>query len=380
MQIQHSEVAPQTLNVKITISPEDYVPSVNTEIKKLKNKVSIKGFRKGKTPESTVRKMYGPQVMVDVVNKLVEKSLSDFLAEGKYKTIASPYAADDQPEIDFSLQNPSDLTFSFDVGHIADIVPQGVSEGDSIRKYLVTIDDKMIEEELDNIAKRNGQQVEVEDTVQLDDIILIVAEEHGDGVKDAWQTDFEVMVKDITDDYQSLVLGQKSGFEFEFDIYKLEKNSTEERVNKYLLQLDEDRDIVPTFKGKIKAVKRHESAELTEEVLTKSFGPEVTTVEQAREMIKKSLADHFDQQSTNVMYRDMMETIMEKTEVKLPAEFIKKSILLNDDKVTEEKVNEELDDILNNIKWNHILDTLTQQEKVQVEYQQIRDRMARNVM
>jgi len=60
----------------IVLEKSDYLDKYKSELKKYKNKAHLKGFRKGKTPLSAIKKMYGQSVLADVIN---EKLQSGFL-------------------------------------------------------------------------------------------------------------------------------------------------------------------------------------------------------------------------------------------------------------------------------------------------------------
>ena len=50
----------------ITLEKGEIEQRLTQELKKLKGKVQMKGFRKGKTPAGLVKKMYGKSVFHDV--------------------------------------------------------------------------------------------------------------------------------------------------------------------------------------------------------------------------------------------------------------------------------------------------------------------------
>ena len=57
MNIQKTDIDDLSISLTVEIEPEDYKPKFDDEIKKLKNKVALKGFRKEKTPDRVIYQM-----------------------------------------------------------------------------------------------------------------------------------------------------------------------------------------------------------------------------------------------------------------------------------------------------------------------------------
>jgi FKBP-type peptidyl-prolyl cis-trans isomerase (trigger factor) len=90
MQIVRKDIAPLHISLDITLEPSDYLPAVESELKKFKNQAQLKGFRKGKTPESVIKKMYGKSILADVINKTLQDKLFGYLDEEKINYLGQP--------------------------------------------------------------------------------------------------------------------------------------------------------------------------------------------------------------------------------------------------------------------------------------------------
>ena len=66
--IVRQDIEGQQANISITIPVEDYRPKWEAELAKAQKKAQLKGFRKGKTPLSYVKKLYGEPLLSDIVN------------------------------------------------------------------------------------------------------------------------------------------------------------------------------------------------------------------------------------------------------------------------------------------------------------------------
>ena len=103
-----------TLNASLTISisREDYAPTFEQELKKYRDKAHIKGFRKGKTPMSFLKKAYGQSVLSEVINEMLQKELITFMQEDPAAYLGQPIPSEDQPPIDFDVKELEDYTLN----------------------------------------------------------------------------------------------------------------------------------------------------------------------------------------------------------------------------------------------------------------------------
>jgi len=165
------------LNAKIivTLKPEDINPKLNTELKKLKNTASLKGFRKGKTPLGFIKKMYGQGVMSDVVNKMIQEELTKFLQEEKIQFLGQPIPALDQEQVDLNVNEISDMIFKFDLGLTPEFEVKGLDN--VFDHYIVALDEKTLDEEIEGIRKQLGDRKEVEKNIEEGDFFKVDAED-----------------------------------------------------------------------------------------------------------------------------------------------------------------------------------------------------------
>ena len=83
MKIEQSELKDLQSVVKLTIEPADYQEEVAKQLKEVRHKAQMPGFRPGMVPAGLVKKMYGKGILADVLNKLVGENLSKHIEEKK---------------------------------------------------------------------------------------------------------------------------------------------------------------------------------------------------------------------------------------------------------------------------------------------------------
>lgn len=390
MNIDFTNNDDHTALIEVTIEPQDYKDSFESELKKYQKKVNLKGFRKGKTPKSMIRKMYGSAVLTEIVTKKLQDSLYEYLEEKKLEILGQPIPSEDQEALDFNVGNESSYTFKFDLGLLPEFETAGLE--DSYHYYDAVVSEETIDEQLDNLRRRGGTQEDIENGFEKEDLISFNAREMEDGdVKgNGLETTFEVMVEMMEEELQEKVLNSAVGDALEFDIFKVEKNMPEENVRKYLMNLEEedaDREVNPEFRGEIVKATRLKLAELDEEFLTTAFGDEVKTEEEARDFIKKDLKEYLDDQADSFLFQEVHDKMMGDTEVDMPEEFLKRWMLHShnnneneSEPISFQEIEERYEDqFKESLRWQLISDKLLKKYDVTVEKEEILEELGRRI-
>ena len=373
-----------TSKISVTLSKEDYQPKFVDELKKYRGKVQMKGFRKGKTPINLIKKMYGQSLLSEIVFESIQKALNDYLNEEKIKIVAQPLPSKDQELLDLDPNNLQDYTLSFDIGLAPEFEIKGLDDTYALHK--VDIPDATIEEELKVGQRKLGKQVETEETIEEKDMLTISAKELEDGEvkKKGHETGFTVLTETIADEsLKEKIMKSKVGFEFDFDIYQLEKDRDEKYVKKYLLNLDEEEEIEVgnMFRGKIDKVMRLQEAELNEDFFSSYFGnKDIKNTDDAKSKIREEIEKFYEGQAKAVMNRKVMESVMDQTEITVPEEFLKRWLKENNTETTEEEIEKEFPAFLDNFKWTLIKNKLSDKYDIKVEYPELQDAMRQRVM
>lgn len=384
MQIVRKDTNPLHLTLELTLEPLDYAPKFESEIKKYKNQAQLKGFRKGMTPVSVIKKMYGKSILSDVINEAIQDKLFGYLDEQNLNYLGQPLPNRDENLVfNLDVNNLKDYKFSFDLGLAPELDVKGVSETDEYNYFDVSIPDSIVEEEFMAARRRFGKRVEATDTIQNMDMIKLEAEElDGNVVKDGgWKTEFTLLVDIVNDQaVKDELLTKKLGDNITFDIYKLE-DKDEAHINKYLLKKPEDSDleIGNMFSATITEVTRVELAELNEEFFS-TFGDESVTDETSlKEFLRKDIKAYYDNQALQFMYRDIMDRLMDNNEINLPETFLKRYLKESNENVTEDVVENEFDAFAKNMRWSLQKSHLAKQYEISVEEADIRKHFTNSV-
>ena len=77
MEIVVENLSDLTRKLTITLSKETVGPALDKAFAKINKEVKLKGFRRGKIPQSVLVKNFGEQVQAEVGEKLVQDSYFD---------------------------------------------------------------------------------------------------------------------------------------------------------------------------------------------------------------------------------------------------------------------------------------------------------------
>lgn len=119
----------------------------------------------------------------------------------------------------------------------------------------------------------------------------------------------------------------------------------------------------------------YEKAAIDQDFFDKVYGPGiVTNIEDFKEKIRKELQDFADKSVENKVKESIYNTLMEKTEVKLPDAFLKKFIKASNEKpIDDEQIETEYPQFEKGLKWNLITSAIAKANDIKVEFEDIKN-------
>jgi len=374
MKIEKKELEKLTAELTLVIEKDDYLKDYNEKLKSYRQKAQMKGFRKGKTPQGLIKKMYGTATMQETVSQILTDKVNEIITGDEYNIIGEPLFIEDDgvPEIDHT--DPQDYTYKFEIGLEPEFEVEGISESDTYQKYTILVSDEMIDEEIGHIVKRMGKQDSTNETIVEEDVVYLkINELDGDEVKEEGHvSDFSVNVDKLNEEYKSQLLKLKKGDKLTVDIYKLEKDMTPEAIEKYFLKIEETegeekKSVGNMYEAEITNVVRNTPAAFDQELFDNYFGKEaVKTEEEARLKIKDYMAEYYEEESKKLLNREIMQLLMEKNTFDVPENFIKKWVSRE-----KEMPEDQFKAFVKELKWRIVKKKLVNRFEVKVEEQEI---------
>ncbi|MFN8287814.1 MAG: trigger factor [Chitinophagales bacterium] len=385
MTISQEKIDNLLSKIQINLKKEDYEPRVKTELKKLTKQVQIKGFRPGMVPVDVVKKMYGNSVLAEELNKVLNDEVYKYIADNKIDIIASPIPQHGQ-KLEVDINNMKDIDFSYELGHAPDIDLSYLDQSPSFTRYKITIEDKMVDEEIERIRKRFSSYTYPEN-VEGNDVLTFSVEEldaEGNLLPGGVSTVSSIMVDQLKDDAKQKVMSLKKQESFTGNVFEM-LDRDREGIAKNILNMNDlsNLDQVGTsFRLTLNNITRAVPAELNEEFFHKVYGENgPKTEEEMRNFIKADLEAYFDGQSDSYLVNDLYKGIMEKADFPLPDEFLKRWIdLTNEQPISKEQIENDYPQFAKSLRWSLIQRKVVREQNLQVTDEEVRDRVRANVI
>lgn len=384
--VEREDIGALNATLKVTIEKSDYVKEFNSKLAAYGQKASMKGFRKGKTPKSVIRKMYGKSLLGEILEEKLQKALGDYVESEKLAVVLQPLLAEGEEGLDPNPRELEDYELTFEVGLFPEFEIKGLDKDTVYEKKVVEVREEEIDEELATLRGRNKQQVVVDAPAQEGDIVMVKAVELEDGSPkaDGLTGEFSLMIgESLTEAAAAALTGSTTGDTFRISLMELEKGRDEAYVRRYYLnesadetdEAAEQADLSKPYELTIGEVKRAELPPLDEAFFLAAFGPEseIKTEEEAREKIRESLAKYYDSMSLRLLYHDMEEQLLALNPIALPEAFLKRWIKFNYKKETDEEVAELYEDIAQQVRWMELQRRLVAQFELAIVQQDVVD-------
>lgn len=368
----------------VTVTREDLKPKLDSELKRFRQRVPIKGFRAGQVPMDYVKKLYGASIFGDTLNDMLSEELFGYLRDSKIDVLGQPLPTEDQEKFSFKISDPDpEYAVKYEVGFVPKLELKGLDKDETFERLTISNLDHLAQEDLNYARKRMGNRGPVEDDIQENDMVTIAAKElDGDNPKaDGYAVDITVLVQSVADEsVRAQLLTLKKGDNIRFNARTLENHGKDEAYRKFILKLEptDDRVVGEWFAGEITEVNRVEEAELNEEFFKNYFGKEtITTHEDAIGELKKGIESFYDIRSNALLMRSFQERLMEKNQFELPEKFLKRWLkATNQGKLSDSSIEREYPAFAENLRWTIIRDDIKAKFGVEVTEEDVKEAFA----
>ncbi len=362
-------------SVTVKVSKDDYLPKVNERLKELRKKVNMPGFRPGHVPLSIVKKLYGKEILVEEINKLVNQALTDFIKENKLKLVGD--FIPDKDKTQFNINNEEDYQFVYDYATTSS--PLINYENLTVPYYKVKVDDNIIEDEIETLLKKYGQYVETDEIKDDDDIFyltFIELDENGQPKSDGFKKDDIVLALYLlNENIRDQFIGKKVNDELNIKLSQLLKDDKNLHTL-FGVKPEELENVGDDFKVVITKIKRFKPAELNEEFF-KKYAPnkEIKDVEEFKKIVRENLEKYFEEKARQLFKKQVKEILTDTVEVEIPEDFLIRWLDYvqqdkpEDKRLSKEEIEKYAKDLLKGIKWNRILEQIAKDLDIKLERQ-----------
>ena len=350
--------------VKVDIAKEDYSDKVEKILTDYKKSANIPGFRKGHVPMGMVKKQYGKAVLFDEVNKLLQDALGKYLVEEKLDVLGNPLP---KPQDDLDWNSDS-FTFEFELG-LAPEFDVKLKGKKAITHYTIVADDKMIDNQVENIQKQYGKIIAEAEVAEASEVTGVFT----NAEKEIENTATITLDKLKGKTNPKKFIGAKVD-----DVISLKTkglfNDDHDLMNFLKVSHDDAHDLNVNVDFKITEVNKRELADLDQELFDKLFGKDVVkSATELKDKIKEDSEKQFAQQGDQKLLNDITEYLIESTKFDLPEAFLQKWMqTAGEETMTEEQAKEEYEKSEKSMRYQLIEGKIIKDNDLQVQFEDLK--------
>ena len=366
--------APDKVNglMTITLETADYQPEVEKTLKDYRKRANIPGFRPGQAPMGMIKRQFGTSVKVDVVNKMLGEKLYEYVRENKIQMLGEPLPSDQQEQLDFEGEQP--LVFKFDIA-VAPQFEAKISGKDKVEYYNITVDDKLIDQQVEMYQSRAGHYEKVEnfDGEQRDMLKgdLRELDEKGNVKEGGIEVSDAVLMPQYmkVEDQKKLFDGAKLGDIITWNPRKAYPESDVEVSSLLKIQKEEVKNHEGDFTYQITEISRFTKAEINKELFDQTFGEgTVKNEKEFRQKIADQISTQFKSDSDYKFLLDVRKHMEKKIgKLEFPEALLKRVMLNNNKDKGADFVEKNFDASIKELAWHLIKEQLVAAQGIKIE-------------
>ena len=365
MKVEQVKVNDLAFELIVKIEKADAQDKKKKALNEYRKKAEIRGFRKGMAPMSLIEKMHGVQALVESVNQMISEAINNHIEENKLNILGEPLPNEEkQKSIDW--ENDESYEFVFDIA-LAPKVEFTLDSNDKIVLYNVTVSDEAKKTYKSNMLKQCGK-LENTDEVKEEDFIIADLEQGETKIEGTYITLRQIENKTNKKKF----IGKKPGESFEVDVHKTFSNETD-RAALLKVKKEELATVEPMWKVTIKEVKTFVEAEQNQDLYDRIFGEgNVKSEAEFDAKIEERLAQEYKQEADFRFVLDAREYLLNKTNIELPEEFMKKWLFtINEGKFTMEDIEKDFALFCKDFRWQMISQYIMREQKMEITREEV---------
>ena len=362
--------------LKITIEKDDYQGEVDKTLKNYRKQANIPGFRQGQAPIGMIKRQFGMQVKMDVINKILGEKLNGYIIDNKIAMLGTPLPNEAQVEQDLEKDGP--FEFIFDIA-VAPEINIEINGNDEIDHYSIEVDDKLVDQQVDMFRSRAGHYDKVEeyDAAQNDMLKGDLRELDADGnaKEDGIVVEQAVLMPEYikVEDQKSLFDGAKLGSVITFNPKKAYPESNAEIKSLLKISDEQAESLTSDFTFLVTEISRFVKAEVNQELFDQVFGEgNVNDEADFRQKVAESIKTQFSNDEEFKFMLDIRKYAEDKVgEVAFPDELLKRVMKSNNQDKDDKFIEDNYAASVKELKWSLIKNELMKANEVKVEREDV---------
>jgi trigger factor len=353
--------------VKVKLEPNDYTEKVDQALKNYQKKAAMPGFRPGKVPSSLVKKMYGKTILAEEVNRLLSDNLYKYITDNKLDILGNPLPKEEVNNA-VELDLGKEFEFHFDMA-LAPAFNVDLGKSGTLTEYTVCVDDKLINNYVQDITRRYGQ-VAPADTAGDGDLLMgdfVELDANGEIVPGGIFKSSTIFLDNPAKDHHKVLVGAKVDDKFDLTTEQIADNIND-LASKLGVEPHAAEGLKNKFRFTVKTISRLVPAEMNQELFDKIYGPgAVTSEDDFRQKIAGELSSMFVRETEQKLRNDIRAALLKATPLTLPDEFLKRWLMAANEKpITPEQLEAEYPTYAEQLKWQLIENKLIRENDIKV--------------
>ena len=365
MKVEQVKINDLSYELVVSIEKADAQDKKKKALSEYRRKAEIRGFRKGMAPMSLIEKMHGVQALVEAVNQMISEGINNHIAENQLNILGEPLPNEEkQKSIDW--ENDESYEFVFDIA-LSPKVEFTLDANDKIVSYNVAVSEEAKKAYKSNMLKQFGKLENIEEVKDEESFIVADLEQGENKVEGTYVT-----LRQMADEAKAQFLGKKVGESFDVNVNETFVNETD-RAALLKVKKDELATVEPMWKVTVKEVKTFVEAEQNQDLYDRIFGEgNVKSEAEFDAKVEERLAQEYKQEADFRFVLDAREYLLNKTNIELPEEFMKKWLFtINEGKFTMEDIEKDFALFCKDFRWQMISQYIMREQKMEITREEV---------
>ena len=362
--------------ITLTVEEADYKENVEKTLKNYRKRANVPGFRPGMVPMGMIKRQFGTTAKVDEINKLLGEEIYKYVKDNNIQMLGEPLPSDKQEPVDLEKEAP--YTFMFDIA-VAPEMNAELNGDDTIDHYTITVDDDVVNRQIDMFASRAGSYDKVEEYQEHDMLKgdLRELDENGNTKEGGLTVEGAVLMPEYikVDDQKKLFDGCKLGDIITFNPKKAYPESDIEVSSLLKIKKEEVADMNSDFSYQITEISRFVKAEVNQDLFDQVFGKDaVKSEEKFRGKIAEGLKAQFAVDTDFKFIQDVRKYMENKVGALTYPDALLKRIMLNNNKDKgQEFVDKNYEQSVKELTWHLIKEQLVKANGIKIDDADIKE-------
>lgn len=355
--------------IEVEVSPEELEPYFEPFYRKYQKNIRLEGFRKGKVPLSLIKRIYGDEIRMNVLDEVVQDIFKEIRDRENLKPVA-PAKLEDisyEPETGLRFKAVVEVVPDFELKHY---------KGVPVERETYEIGEEDVEEALQGVREQMAVMQPVEEEARQDHYVLADFQEIdvsgipviGKKYEDRF---FQLNSNNSNKELSEQLIGVKPGETRRVQLSSLPEDASDEKK-------------IEIYNVKIKEIKEKKLPELDDE-LAKDYG-EFEDLEALKAELRENLRKRTEAESRRRLRHGIIDEILKRNSFDLPEPMVNNyldALVENAKKEVKGNFDEQAmrenyrADAIWNLKWELIKEKIVDLEKISVTDEDKRNYISR---